>query len=490
MDVPTDMNADGSSQKRKLKSEEYTLNKKKPNALLSLPSPQHQEDRQQKNEQAEMHLDLGKKKTCKTPYYYTFVMEGKPTLPTPNISFNVPVFIVIDHTDHTHIAFNSLTNNAAARGNRVWNFIKKVDEEQEISRTPTLRIRHVEFKGWISALVKYGIEKISYFGKEDATFKHIANTLYSSTDGPSEISPCSYRKGRPEEMIIIEKSKNEIDYDYIWDIAEEKNVRTPHELFRAMNKWELKEYFGHFGTSQNRKTKIVMRNLNLIRNKEELDESIVERFIRTEPKGIVHADLEKWLETFFSLNKLNMINFLAWFIIIADRKFPKINTFLIRGPTNTGKSVVINTLLKGENFAKIMRDGKGLILENLLDRNYVLYEEPDVTSKLSNYFKLLFEGTPIEINAKHDSSITLKRTPMFVTSNHPLDASVCQVDKIAFQTRIKEFVFEIPIDHPTYKFENPMEAAPQKITHNLWVHIFKKNRTQIEEEVEKIMKRK
>ncbi|KAL7633462.1 UNVERIFIED_CONTAM: hypothetical protein RMT77_015995 [Armadillidium vulgare] len=182
-------------------------------------------------------------------------MEGKPTFPTQNISVNIPVFIVVDHTDHTHITYNATTNNASGRGNRVWNFIKPVDEEQEIPRTPTLRIRHVEFKGWISVLVKYGIEKISYFGKEDATFKNVANTLYSSTDGPSEVDPCLYREGRPKKIIIRKKWKNEIDYEYIWDIANEKKVRTPYELFGGMSKFKLKEYYNHFGTSQKTKNK-------------------------------------------------------------------------------------------------------------------------------------------------------------------------------------------------------------------------------------------
>ncbi|KAL7633461.1 UNVERIFIED_CONTAM: hypothetical protein RMT77_015994 [Armadillidium vulgare] len=102
-----------------------------------------------------------------------------------------------------------------------------------------------------------------------------------------------------------------------------------------------------------------------------------------------------------------MIHFLAWFIIIADRRFPKINTFLILGESNTGKSLMLKTLLENENYGEVMRNGKNLMLENLLERNY---EEADVTSKLSNSFKLLFEGTPIAINAKHDSSTTLKRT--------------------------------------------------------------------------------
>ncbi|KAL7645404.1 UNVERIFIED_CONTAM: hypothetical protein RMT77_003790 [Armadillidium vulgare] len=487
-DVPISTKAYGICKKRKSESRESTHPKKRTIVTPSLTPTQNQENPQE-NDQSEMHLENVQKKKCKASYYfYTFVMEGKPILPAKNIDNNIPKFIVVDHNDHTHIAFYSSTNNASGRGKRVWNFIKPVDEDRQIQRTPTLRISDEEFKDWVLVLVKDGIKYISYFGEEDATFKHVANTQYSFINESSEIGPCKYRTGRPEKTIIRKKSKNELDYEYVWDIAAEKNVRTPDELYEAMSEWELKQYYGHFGTSLNQKTKIIMRNLNLVRHREELDESIVERFIRTEPKKIVHSELEIWLDNFFSLNKLNMINFLAWFIIIADRRFMKINTLVIRGPPNSGKSVVLNTLLEGENFARFVRGGKQMMLENLLDKNYGLYEEPDVPSRLSNTFKLLFEGTPIAINVKRNDSRTLQRTPMFISTNHPLEDSVCPTDKIAFRTRFKEFVFNSPIEHENYAFENPLEAPPRRITHDLWVHIFKKNRIQLEEEVERILK--
>ncbi|KAL7637133.1 UNVERIFIED_CONTAM: hypothetical protein RMT77_011845 [Armadillidium vulgare] len=88
-------------------------------------------------------------------------------------------------------------------------------------------------------------------------------------------------------------------------------------------------------------------------------------------------------------------------------------------------------------------------------------------------------------------SKTLGRIPTFVTTNHKLESSLGDVDGNALKTRIKEFTFNLPIQHATVNFPNAVEPLPrdmEQISKKHWASIFRKNRKNIEKKVEEIMR--
>ena len=65
----------------------------------------------------------------------------------------------------------------------------------------------------------------------------------------------------------------------------------------------------------------------------------------------------KWLEHIYETNDINIVQFLAWIRIIAERKLDKINTLIFQGPTETRKSLTLNTIFEQLNTGIVTRSG-------------------------------------------------------------------------------------------------------------------------------------
>ncbi|XP_068250641.1 uncharacterized protein [Palaemon carinicauda] len=130
-----------------------------------------------------------------------------------------------------------------------------------------------------------------------------------------------------------------------------------------------------------------------------------------------------WIENMFKRNKIDIEEFLAWVILIADRKLNKINTLVLQGPTGTGKSLTLNAILSKFNTGIVTRNGDAnqFHLQNLLGKTFALFEEPRISQITVDDYKLLFEGADFEINVKHQEPEILTRIPVFVSTNKELD---------------------------------------------------------------------
>ncbi|KAK8372859.1 hypothetical protein O3P69_018685 [Scylla paramamosain] len=112
-------------------------------------------------------------------------------------------------------------------------------------------------------------------------------------------------------------------------------------------------------------------------------------------------------------NNIDIAEFFAWFIVIGDKKLQKINTFVLKGPTGTGKTLTLATLLNKLNTGTITRcaDTNQFHLQNLLSRNFALFEEPRIGVATVDEYKLLLEGSQFEINVKNSDMEQLHRIP-------------------------------------------------------------------------------
>ena len=54
----------------------------------------------------------------------------------------------------------------------------------------------------------------------------------------------------------------------------------------------------------------------------------------------------EWLLSLFEQNNIEVAEFLAWAEIIADKVLKKTNTLLLYGPTTTGKTLILSSLLE------------------------------------------------------------------------------------------------------------------------------------------------
>lgn len=79
--------------------------------------------------------------------------------------------------------------------------------------------------------------------------------------------------------------------------------------------------------------------------------------------------------------------------------------------------------------------------QNLVNVEFGLIEEPNMTLETLQTFKKLAEGVDTEVAVKFKPDQTVQRTPLLITSNDHFDKNAPYSEKRAFDTRYSEFTF-------------------------------------------------
>jgi hypothetical protein len=167
-----------------------------------------------------------------------------------------------------------------------------------------------------------------------------------------------------------------------------------------------------------------------------------------------------WLQNLIEYNDINISNFFSKFILIHSMDITKINTFVLRGQTNTGKSLLLSLLLEDTKPTRISRekDRSNFHLDQLPNSTAVIFEEPIIDQTTIGTWKLLLEGSPIPTDMKHTDKELIHRLPIFITTNHQLWNWVSSDDIPLIQQRIMEFELSKriqSISSPTYDIQMP-----------------------------------
>jgi hypothetical protein len=99
---------------------------------------------------------------------------------------------------------------------------------------------------------------------------------------------------------------------------------------------------------------------------------------------------------------------------------PKINAFVVKGPTNTGKSLLLFIPLEDTQPTGISRekDKFNFHLDQLPNSTSVIFEEPIIDQTPVGTWKLLFEGSPVPTDMEHTDKELIERLPIFISTNH------------------------------------------------------------------------
>ena len=195
----------------------------------------------------------------------------------------------------------------------------------------------------------------------------------------------------------------------------------------------------------------------------------------------------KWLKEVFKENNINVGEFFAWFQVIGDKKLNKINTLILQGPPGTGKTLTLSTLLNKLNTGTVTRsnDNNQFHLQNLLNRNYALFEEPRIGPGTVDEYKLLLEGANFEINMKNADMETLQRIPIFISTNKEIYYWVTPQDGEALASRSKTFTLTKYIkglsNHSVD--QSGLPPPPGQITVDDFLAIYRKNQEEINNHV-------
>lgn len=142
-------------------------------------------------------------------------------------------------------------------------------------------------------------------------------------------------------------------------------------------------------------------------------------------------------------NGIDPLEFFTWVLIIMDHHIPKRNTLFLTGPSNTGKTMLANLIIKNFNYAFVTRSGNTnqFYLENCLNRRVLSFEEPLFGSNTIDDMKMALGGEEFEIQKKYSLPGVLRQTPIIMTANKPLFPYIAHQDAIAVNNRCKQFNF-------------------------------------------------
>nr|QKE54974.1 MAG: nonstructural protein [Parvoviridae sp.] len=126
----------------------------------------------------------------------------------------------------------------------------------------------------------------------------------------------------------------------------------------------------------------------------------------------------------------------------------KRNTFVLYGPSNTGKSAFIKGLKEILPWGEVCNSNT-FAFEGMLHGTWAAWEEPLLSPELCEKAKQIMEGMTCMIPVKFKKPATLERTPLFITTNHPI-WRFCSSEEEALRNRIFLFEWTQPVKDTNY----------------------------------------
>ena len=95
----------------------------------------------------------------------------------------------------------------------------------------------------------------------------------------------------------------------------------------------------------------------------------------------VDLDVIEWLQGLFDAHGIDRNQFLRDIVAVANMTHPKMNAFVVQGPTNCFKSNIFRLIFDSFNITPMTRSSNNnhFWLQGCLNQQYALYEEPTIT---------------------------------------------------------------------------------------------------------------
>nr|ADB12609.1 non-structural protein 1 [Penaeus stylirostris penstyldensovirus 2] len=428
-------------------------------------------------------------KQVESTTWYTFVIREKPQ--PRRLSGRTPNFTITDHGDHWHITYSGHPTNKTRHRATILAYLGVTFAARAEAEATTVLVRNI--KRWILYLIRYGIERLSYFGLGHAIFKRIIKYFQQYTrDEDAVDGPCPYMTTTREDRAEEKPKENSAEYDYLQHLVKTKSARTVQELVNKLDDEEYKQLWTRTRGQYKDKLRGILTYYNNKKKSNQSQLSLITN-LQNISKRKPDYDNMQWIKYMLANNDIRVPEILAWIIIVADKKLDKINTLVLQGPTGTGKSLTIGALLGKLNTGLVTRTGDSntFHLQNLIGKSYALFEEPRISQITVDDFKLLFEGSDLEVNIKHQESEIMGRIPIFISTNKDIDYWVPPADGKALQTRTKTFHLTRQIKGLSDRMNSQYDInpPPDKITSDDFLGLFEEYEKEIDEIIDNYVRR-
>lgn len=402
---------------------------------------------------------------------YTMIVSDYFILPT-----SCKLAYVV-HDDHMHIVFSSSPTNSSRRAKRLLEEMN-VPAEQWGSC-----IRTKQLVRNITALFRY----MNGRGKVVRTCTHYDHVYCGDSlawPDCSTIPSENRRKNEADNEVARKKARIEKTYD-LAKMLLDRRVTHPAQLHEKFNLEEMAQLMVDFGNSYKETVSMVLANLRQSRLKEERTKTYNELLNRellmalnnkprhdcccqTRPPGAAKA----WIDAIFKYNGIVPSEFISKLDRVMNKTDNKVNTIVLYGPTNTGKSLLCKVMTEFLLTGTINRrsENTNFAFENLLDRSVAILEEPKINAANANDMKQLLGGETFEVAVKYKPMQYLTRLPVIVTTNEYLGCRLPDVDAAALESRYYQFTFATQIASSTVDGE--IDAAPVKICTCDWADYY------------------
>jgi hypothetical protein len=297
---------------------------------------------------------------------YTFIIHksGCPNLPPA--TRKSPNFAAFDHGDHYHFIYTSKHNNNATRAlNTILQFLNTGFEGTTEANT-ALQLVHF-YRRFISYLIRKGIRTFHKYGHKTITIL-------------TELTKCLLQYDVPEKMEETFSANDATDGPsaHIYNIRDNKIDTTLHhcdqytEDKKTSNKEAITQrtfsidYISNLITTHKitsyesfQRTLSTNVKIQLLKQLDYVGQNIIKTLIKIHTTETLQSIKQQhyytiilnnfniqhvvpsnvhWLTSLFEINNIDIPSFFAHFLLVHSTNITKIKSFILKGPTNTGKS--------------------------------------------------------------------------------------------------------------------------------------------------------
>lgn len=392
-----------------------------------------------------------------------------------------PNFISFDHGDHLHIVYPGTKsgNNITRSRTRIIKYLGATPEGSTEAIATTVKVKWI--RNFLLYCIRYGIETTALYGSTIRSTLSEVNNLFKelfSAEDPNNIiqNMCPGYEERGKERRHRNRGKKmENLVDIIRSNIAKYQVETAQQWENKVPKSIKLRLLKEYGLSYETYVQKCVR-YNRADKVNDINEKTLTEFMIEHVKGIVDDEKEsfdfihnsdnleiiRWIQIYFVKNEIDAHEVFAWNECIKTKRYQKINGLIYEGPTNAGKSLINDNIvrfnLKPEVIPK-QNDNSSFHLDQLPAASSVIFQEPFITPVNVGTWKELLEGAEIKVDQKNKDKEPIPRVPIFITTASDICKNVDNYESLQIRQRIVRFKLKCTIHHKDDEFTAEAERS-------------------------------
>lgn len=160
------------------------------------------------------------------------------------------------------------------------------------------------------------------------------------------------------------------------------------------------------------------------------------------------------IEDVLRANNIDPVEFVKTYITWYFKRDFKKNTFALIGPSNTGKSLFCNLAMSNRSIGYAIVQGiADFELMDLVDRNFGILHEMDITQRNFQMLKLVCGGETCPVNVKMKAMKHMPRIPIFATMNEGWDRWLTPGGSAQMENRMFKYQMNAPFPQDIEKIQ-------------------------------------